>query len=258
MNRGTLIRLVLAAALATPAAAQNSLEIISLRYRTAEQVMPVLQPLLEPGATLSGQSNQLFLRASPATVADIRLALEAIDRPPRRLQVSVRFDDSSDASRRGIETRGVASNRGSQFEMRAQDSFTSAEERVDQRLQVLEGSRAMISAGQSRPVTRRQLIQTPAGVVSQEVTVVEDRSSGFEVVPRLSGGNTVQVEIAPQRWSGESVQRAATTVSGPLGKWFQLGAVAVNSGRDERAIGSMSSGATSETRRVWIKVDELP
>jgi len=257
MNRGTLIRMVLALAVAAPVAAQNSLEIISLRHRTAEQVLPALQPLLEPGGTLSGQSSQLFVRTSPANLAELRRALEVIDRPLRRLQVLVRFDDLTDAAARGVEAGGRVSTRGSNVEIRAQDSRASSDERADQRLLVLEGARAMITTGQARPITRQQLIQTPGGVISQQVTVYEDRSSGFEVIPRLAG-NRVQVEIAPQRWSGENVQRASTTVSGPLGQWFELGAVAASAARDERGIASANRSTSSETRRVWIRVDELP
>jgi len=52
--------------------------------------------------------------------------------------------------------------------------------------------------GASRPLRRRQYIQTPAGVVSQEVTVVHEMTSGFEVIPRLIG-DRVQVEVAEQR-----------------------------------------------------------
>src|SRR5687768_18134582 len=105
MNRARLVRLVLAFALAWGADAsfaQQPLEIITLRHRTAEQVLPALQPLLEPGATLSGSRGQLFLRASAGNAADIKRALEAIDRPLRRLQISVRFDDASDRQRTHI------------------------------------------------------------------------------------------------------------------------------------------------------------
>ena len=52
--------------------AQQALEIIPLRHRTVEQVLPVLRPLLEPGGTLSGSRGQLILRASPANLAEIR------------------------------------------------------------------------------------------------------------------------------------------------------------------------------------------
>src|SRR4051812_34334968 len=39
----------------------QGLEIISLRHRTVEQVLPALRPLLEPGGTMTGQSNQLIV-----------------------------------------------------------------------------------------------------------------------------------------------------------------------------------------------------
>jgi hypothetical protein len=257
MNRSALIRLAWFALVTFPAGAQNALEIIGLRHRTADQVMPVLRPLLEPGATLSGQGAQLFVRTSRANLAELRRALEAVDRPQKRLLISVRFDDASAESRRGIEAGGVLSNRGSRVDVRAEDARSAGEERVDQRIQALEGGRAMISTGQSKPVTQRQLIQTPAGVVSQEVTVVQDLTTGFEVVPRVVG-DVVTVEIAQQRASSSGTQRAGSTVSGRLGQWFELGAVDSAAARDERGILSSRRAQASETRRVWIKVDEIP
>src|SRR5437660_621554 len=91
MNRGAVIRFAVSLLIAIPAAvAQNALEIIGLRHRTAEQVIPALQPLLEPGATLSGQGAQLFVRASPANLAELRRALDAVDRPQKLLLIPVR------------------------------------------------------------------------------------------------------------------------------------------------------------------------
>src|SRR2546421_7849024 len=237
MNRGAVIRFAVSLLIAIPAAvAQNALEIIALRHRTAEQVIPALQPLLEPGATLSGQGAQLFVRASPANLAELRRALDSIARPQKRLLISVRFDQGLDAASRGIDASG---------RLRAEDSRLHAEERVDQRVQALEGARATILTGESRPVRQRQFIQTPAGVISQEVTVVQETASGFEVIPRLAG-DTVQVEIVQQRQNPACYQRSDTVASGRLGEWFELGSVA------------MSGALGGETRRVWIRADELP
>jgi len=104
---------------------------------------------------------------------------------------------------------------------------------VDQRIQTMDGARARILAGPSRPTSRRQYIQTPAGVVPQEVTVTQEQTPVFEVTPRVKG-DTVQVEL--QHRSGTS------TVAGRLGEWFELGAVATAEG----------------TRKVRIRVDEIP
>ncbi len=46
--------------------AQQQLEIIDLKSRTAEQVLPQLRPFVEPGGTLSGMNNKIFIRASAA------------------------------------------------------------------------------------------------------------------------------------------------------------------------------------------------
>lgn len=242
MNLGTLVRFALFALVALPAPAQSTLEIIPLRHRTAEQVIPALTPLLEPGATLSGQSGQLFVRTSPRNLEEIRRALDTIDTPQRPLLISVRFDEAADIASRGIEARGRISDRDSRVEVRAQEARSRSSERIDQQVRALEGARATIYTGQSRPVRQRQFIQTPAGVVSQEITVVQDLTTGFEVIPRLSG-STVTVEIAQQRMTQRSSQGVQTAASGRLGEWFELGSVAMSGG---------------ETRRVWIKVDEVP
>ena len=211
MNRYNLVRLVLAAFFAAfiPASnAQQALEIIPLRHRPVEQVLPALQPLLEPGATLSGSRGQLFLRASASNADDIKRALAAIDRPAKRLQISVRLDDALERERRELQASGSVGSAGVRFSAIAQDSRTSTGQRIDQRLQVLEGSRAVILAGQSNDD--------------------RDLASGFEVVPRLAGGG-VALEIAQQRetpgFRRGSVhgQRLATSVHARLGEWVEIG-----------------------------------
>src|SRR5258706_11047716 len=190
----TVLTLVLT--LAAQLACAQALEVISLRYRTADQVLDALRPLVEPGGVLTGQGTQLIVRASAANIAQIRRALDAIDRPQRRLQVSVRFDDAGEAYRRELGASGTVSNRGARVEVRGEDSQASVAGRVDQRVQVMDGGRATIFTAQSRPV--------------QETT------SSFEVIPRLSG-DRVSMEIVSSR--------TASTASGRVGEWFELGAI---------------------------------
>ena len=249
MNRPSLIRSGLAALLASvalQAASQQSLEVIPLRHRPAEQVLPALRPLLEPGGTLTGQYNQIIVRASPANLAQLKQALEAIDRPPRRLQISVRFDDARESASQGIEAGGRISHRGSRIDIGAHDRRGSALERVDQRLQVLEGGRALIMTGHSTPMP-----------ITRDTVVIRETATGFEAVPRLAGGDTVIVEIAPQRETRDQHQRIATTVSARLGEWFEIGGAATDASREDRGLASASRSRSSEARRVWLKIEEL-
>lgn len=244
MNRSDVVRSAFVVALGCCAGAsfaQQALEIIPLRHRAAEQVLPALQPLVEPGGTLSGMRGQLFLRASPGNAAEIKRALQAIDQPLRRLVISVRLDESMERERRELGVSGTVGSGGARIGVTGQDSRRAAEERIDQRIQVLEGGRAFISTGQSRPV------------VIQGSTFIQESASGFEVVPRLSGDQAL-LEIAQQRPS----QGLSTTVAARLGEWVELGGVAQAGARDERAIGQAGRTRTSESRRVWVKVEELP
>ena len=67
------------------AARAQSLEIIELRNRPAEQVIPIVQPMLEKGGALSGTGFQLFVRTSPANLAQIRQMVASLDRAARQL-----------------------------------------------------------------------------------------------------------------------------------------------------------------------------
>lgn len=233
---------LLAALVCTAALGQGALEIIALRHRTAEQVLPALRPLIEPGATLTGHGTQLIVRTSPANLAELRRALDAIDRPARRLQISVRMEGAAERSVQEVEASGRIRNRGSRVDIRADDRHTSANDRVDQRIQVLEGGRAYIATGQSTPVLQGQAILETA--------------TGFEAVPRLAG-DRVLIEIVQRRETPERQQGLATTVSTRLGEWFEVGRAVEEAARDDRGIAARASGAERESRRIWLRVDEL-
>ncbi len=259
--------------------AQAELEIIPLRHRTVDQVLPVLRPLLEPGGVLSGQNNQLIVRTSPRNLEEIRRVLASIDTPQRRLMISVRFDSNAQARDRSIDARGtvrsgnvtitnqpVPANQSS-VSISARANQSTGSERVDQRIQVLDGGHAFIATGESRPIRQGIVTQTPSGRTVTQGTQFQDASTGFEVVPRLSG-TRVFLDIAPQRETfGDSgargrastvnSQRAATTVSARLGEWFEIGGVAQSASATAGGIGSSRQASASSGRRIWVRVDEV-
>jgi hypothetical protein len=178
---------------------------------------------------LTGQRSQLIVRTSLANLAELRRALETLDAPARRLVIAVRFAGESLAERSELAV-GV---RGGRIEARARHEQSAGAERVDQRIQVLEGRRAHIATGASRPLQLR------------DGSVIQDLATGFDVIPRLVG-DTVLLEIAPQRAvAGRDgrvqVQRAASTIRARLGEWAELADIE----------------ATGSSRRIWVRVDEV-
>lgn len=265
--------------------AQQQLEIIDLKSRTAEQVLPQLRPFVEPGGTLSGMNNKIFIRASDANRRQIRELLAAIDRPPRRLVISVRQDADSTATARGgevsgrvgsgdvrIESRrtvvggaGVEVRRGGDV-VRGQvyDSRSAGSERISQQVQVVEGGRAFINVGTSVPVPLRQVVLGPGGAIVSETTVYRDLGTGFSAEPQLAGDN-VTLTISPTHDTpgaygpgSANVQRLTTTVSGRLGEWIDLGGSVEERAGESSGTLRYSSRGGSTGRRVQLKVEELP
>ncbi len=282
--------LLLGGFLAGSAVAQTTVEVIQLRYRQADQVIPVLQPLLGREASISNFQNQLVIRASPAELAQIKGVLASIDTPPRRLLITVRQDAEVSGSRREAEVSGSIGNdqarvsvpgsgsreggnvvlRDGDDRLRARvvDSSQAGSERIGQTVQVLEGYTAFIRAGESRPVRNRQVVRTMVNgqwvdrVV--ETTDYRDATTGFNVRPRLQG-DRVTLDIDPQRENFEdqrrgtvNVQRVATTVSGRLGEWIDLGGI--NEARSDDRSGTLSTRSvrSNEQRGVQVKVEVLP
>ena len=92
------------------AIAQQEMEIIPLKNRTVDQVMPVLRPLVEPGGALSGMNNQLILRASRKNRDEIKQALAALDTPARQLVIRVTQNRDAAMNRSGAEAFGSVGN----------------------------------------------------------------------------------------------------------------------------------------------------
>ncbi len=250
-----------------PSLARADVEVITLRYRNADQIIPILRPLVEPGGALTGMNNQLVIRSSSANIADLRRVLDTLDRMPRQLKISVRQDGETAASDRAASLSGrigvgAGGDANTRLRGRIVDSSRAHDDRVTQTVQVLEGNVAVIRTGQSQPVSGRSVTRTPSGgIVVTDTTAYRDITTGFSVLPRVSG-ERVTLEINPQKDSPGprgtvNVQRAASTVSGRLGEWIELGGITQSETRSSSGILSSSSSSRSDNRSIWVKVEEL-
>ena len=255
-------------------AADLVLEVIPLRYRTVEQVLPVLQPLVAQPGTISGMQNRLVVRTTPANLGEIRRVLDAIDRQPRRLMITVRQDADVHRGAQGVELSGAATRGGARtgaaaaVEGRVYSTQSLENDRTAQQIQVLEGNEAFIRVGQSVPVYDRRIVRDGVAgrAVERSVDTIDYRDilTGFHVRPRVAG-DIVTVEVSPQRDTpgqfgrgSANVQQLGTTVSGRLGEWLELGGIV--SGRSVESSGTVyrTDAGRTDNRRILLKVDEIP
>jgi hypothetical protein len=249
----------------------QSLEIIDLKHRTAQEVIPVLQPLLDPGGALSGQDYKLFVRTNAANLAQLRGVLAQIDRAARQLLVSVRQGTAQEIERERLAASGT---------VRAGDASTSVNERprastgvtvhaTDNTsrtgrdnvasVRVSEGTSAFIATSSSVPI-----VTAFVGVAGRKPWIAgstdfRDLSSGFVVTPRVSG---TQVVLDIEQHSDNVVssgaietQQLTTQVAGTLGQWLQLGGVSESATSDSRGILSGQYATRSDERSIWVRVE---
>jgi len=265
------------------------LEVVPLRYRTAQEVIPIIQPMLAREGSVSGLQGQLIVRTTPANLEEVKRILASIDTVPRQLLITVRQDADTDRSRRSAEVSGSVGGehgrvtipgsrdpRGGNVVIREGDDRLRVEaaegrsvesDRNAQAVRVMEGREAFVRVGQSVPVRERQVrrVVINGQVVEQVVdgTQYRDVTTGFYVLPRLSG-DRVTLDVSPQRETlsrqipgAVNVQSLVTTVSGRLGEWMEIGGVSQDASGQQTVLLGRTTTAVRDNRRVQVKVEEV-
>lgn len=240
-------------------AAAQSLEIIDLKHRTAAEVIPILQPLLESGGVLTGQDYKLFVRASNANVAQLRKALAEIDKQPRQFLVSVRRGTRQEMEREQASASAAIGRDGANVTVRATDSAGRRESNSVASVRVLEGNAAHIATGQSVPIVTSVMAGGGRRPRVGVATNYRDLSSGFSVTPRLAGERITldisqQAEQRAAAGGGIQTQSLSTQVTGRLGEWLPLGGVSESSRAQSSGLLSGQYATQNDEQTIWVKV----
>ena len=265
MGRGLIVLLLFFVAVDVGAEASR-LEIIELRHRAAEELVPLVKPFLDPAGSVTGTGFRLIVRSTPENIEELRGLVREFDVGAKRLRITVRQDAREESRESGARVQGEIpigergrvrigepDREGGSIELHERRRTEDAP--MSHSVQVVEGQWAAIATGQSVPI--RQPDHRYGGVRHDYVEV----SSGFEVLPRVNG-DRVHLSIRPRRMAREGreieVQRLDTHVSGRLGDWIELGGVFSES-RGTR------SGTLSESQRearsesgIQVKVELIP
>jgi len=264
--------------------AASQLDIIELHNRPAEEIVPLIKPLLDSGESISGRGFQLILKADAARQAQIRELVRKLDRAAAQLMISVFQGSQRDLETLGIEAgvdyqdnntdshigNDAGAGRGAEITLhdnhtqitgKAYGTRARLRDKPVYRLRVTEGSEGYIETGKSIPYFSGQVYQNSGQQIVESSVTYKDVTSGFYVRPRLTGDRVI-LDISPQRNSLNSshggavnIRRATTTISGRLGEWIPLGGTTEQAKRSSTRIGKSYSTQDRHSESIWIKAD---
>jgi hypothetical protein len=232
--------------------ADYPLEIIDLRHRPAEELVPLLAPMTGPGGSVAGQGAHLFVRADPKRMEDIRRLLATLDQPLRSLLIQVRgeTDAIGEGSRVG-GPGGLAVRSGGR------------QRALVQEVRTIEGRSAFIAEGTERPEGWREVGIGPDGPYQRRGIGYRRAESGFYVLPRVVGDQVTLEIAASDADTGPGADPTptaglSTTVTGRLGEWIPLGSVDEDASHTSIGTWGLGESRLSASRGLAIRVTELP
>lgn len=255
--------------------------IIQLKHRTADDVIPLIRPLLDPDDALTGMDFRLIIRTSDKNLKEIERILEQVDVARQRLRITVEQATSDDRAttsqsvtgevRLGDKARvtlpaktppedGLIVQKD-KLRYSASGRTTAANNANTQTVMTLDGQRTYIRIGQSVPHVKKILALSRHRLALIQDVELQNVTTGFDVLPRVRG-DRVLVEITPRLSALKNpatgladFQELSTTVETKLGEWLDLGEILGSRGEVQRTILESANTTSGERRRVRLKVE---
>lgn len=262
----------------------DSITTINLSNRQAEEIIPIVKPMLGDEDAITGQGYKIFLRSSAQTLAQVRQMIDTLDIAAKTLQISVFQGSTRDLGTLGISggiqvesgdasvdigtSRNNNNNNGGSITYstsKGSGSINSTTTRARlqdnpiHQVRVTEGTEAYIETGEQIPYfsgTHWIAPKTTAGAIEYK-----DVTTGFYVLPRTHG-DKVTLQVSPfknspgsSRGGNIETQSASTTLTGRIGEWLLIGGVTEQLKRSQSGTGSYSSTQSRKNESIWIKAD---
>jgi|GEM_PF-5541338 len=216
---------------------------IPLVHRSAEQVIPILRPLLNDSVQISGTGDTLFIHASQHMIKNIRMSLRDIDVPIINYQVHIR--------QYRAPRRVSGGGRVKVYSTRKRDRY--ADEQI---VRVQEGKAAWVTTGLDKQVLSDSDSLLPG-------LRYEPIRTGFAIIVKRQGEESVQIQIirnrerlSPNNQSDIERNATKTTFIVPLNRWTNLSRT--RQLHDQRGIVYAAGEAYLSRHDLAIKIERMP
>ena len=219
-----LVTLLLSLGLLAAAAWAGSIETIQLQHRPAEEVIPIIKPMLGANESVTGQGFQVFVRTSAENLEQIKQMINKLDVAAKLLQISVfqgndrdlralsmegsaKYQDSNanvSIGSTGNTSRGGdvhLSTRGGSATSHTLSTRGRLSDNPIHTLRVTENTQGYIETGESIPYFSAGggWFSGRRGFIGGDVDY-KDVTTGFYVLPRVHGEQVI-LDVSPFKQS---------------------------------------------------------
>lgn len=250
--------------------------IIPVQFRSASDLLPILEDLLSRDGTASvdHRTNSLVVRDSAESIENIRIFLLRLDKPAKQVRIRFRFQEVVSTKKRTIAAEGAVSgenweiNTGRKkqdgIDVRLKDTKQKQRTKSEFFVQVDSGSSAYILVGQDIPYRKRWIDLSRRYAGFEDSVTFQRIESGMEVRPVIVG-DRAHIEITPRishtvkggKRDTIRFARASTKLSVPLGQWRRIGGIDEESNEVIRAIleSGTGTGRSSLSMSFMVEAD---
>lgn len=241
--------------LSSPAYTEEEMpiSIVTLSYRSANAIIPLIKPVMPKGSTLVGDKNHLIIRTTPQNLAEITEMIKTLDRPPQVLAITVKQGAQTD-----------------QWQMRNPEKVRIIETRShggendEQTVQVLDGEMAFIQTGKEIQILKAVddvTSDTEHGIVAG--IDYKKVQTGFYVLPQLQGDRVLLVisrnrDVLSRTGNGDidTTQMETRTII-PLDTWTPLGGVSHAATNTQNVVTYSAGDIRQELSTIYVKVNKV-
>ncbi len=256
------------------AIAETEFKIITLQHLFANDLLPIVEPMVGTDGAANGMNNQLIVRASPDRMREIEAIVAKLDVTKVNRKITVKSANNVQTQQERTEASGnvkvgkviVANDRRAKPNSGRVDiehNSRNSTQNSNQFLNVLDGERAFIRVGQFVPFTQEWVTITQRYVQIERTTDWQEISTGFAVRPRTVGdpsNKQVELEITPRIAKLNSsgfidFEDLKTTLRVNLGDWVDIGSIMQTNDDVSRQILGVQNVSSQQKSSLLIKVD---
>ncbi len=265
--RKTLFPLLILILLAGQAHAAKQLEVIQLNNRSAAEIVPLIQPLVDQDVSLVADGFRLLVRGNPPQIEQVRTLVSRLDQAPISLRLTLRTTRGGAANRSGAGVNGEVRNDNGQIRGRGRVEVYSTENEDEgthvQHVRVTAGYPAYVHNDLQIPIVQRSGFVGRRGAGYSEQREYKTVPDGFYVLATAHGRN-VTVRLAAEKAALTGAEDGpietsglTTTVTGPLGRWLSVGGVRQDESQQHHGL-TYSTEQRSNVDLQWeLKAEEV-